>query len=109
MLMRTPCFPGVIQSHTSLKHHTSNLEETLAQKESSIVELDSSVQSELAKSQRQQADLTERLEILEETLTKERENLTEIKEKVGNMSGWIRQGCPTDALSHQHATEALNM
>jgi len=70
------------QTHTALKQHAAALEATLAERASSELEADSSTRDELGRRDQRSAELTEQVEQLEQTLSKERQSAKDLRAQV---------------------------
>ena len=71
-----------MQSHSALKEHATSLEAALARREASVAGLSTHVQGELQKRDKQVYDLRENIKELESEVTKEKQNVKDIKKQV---------------------------
>jgi len=70
------------QTHTALKQHSMALEAALAERASSEIESDSVTRDELGRRDQQAAELTERVEQLEQALNKEQQTNKDLRAQV---------------------------
>jgi len=68
----------------ALKQHATVLEAALAERASSEMESDSAARDALGRRDQQAAELTERIEELEQTLEKERQAVKDVRAQVCN-------------------------
>ena len=73
---------GVMKTHEALQEHTHVLEATLAQRESSVVEMSSHVQEELVRKERRCTDLAAQVEKLQTAVQEEKNSAKESKKLV---------------------------
>lgn len=70
------------QTHAALKQHAAALEAVLAERALSEMESDSFARDELGRRDQQTAELTERVEQLEQALSKERQTAKDLRTQV---------------------------
>ena len=83
-------FVALEQTHAAVKQHSMSLEAALAERALSGLESDSTARDELGRRDLQASELTEHLEQLEQTLSKERQTNKDLRTQV----------CILDCLSH---------
>ena len=74
-----------MQSHSALKQHTSELEEALAEKESSIVDITARTQQELVELGRHSTSTQQKIAHLEQETNKQKDEIRELKKQVLTM------------------------
>ncbi|XP_074642188.1 uncharacterized protein LOC141899658 [Tubulanus polymorphus] len=75
---------GVLQSHGTLKQHTSELEGALAEKESSIVEISAMTQHQLNEMSKIANEHKSTIQALESALNQEREEIERLKKQLAS-------------------------
>jgi len=84
------------QTHAALKQHSVGLEAALAERASFKVESDSAARDEIGRRDQRAAELTERVEELEQSLSKERQTSKDVRAQVcslGNFSALTVVDC----------------
>ncbi|XP_064612548.1 golgin subfamily A member 3-like [Liolophura sinensis] len=74
---------GLLQSQNSLKQHVGTLEEALARRESSLVDLHNHMQESVADREKAEHEYIRRIQTLEGGLQKEREAHRDVRKKIG--------------------------
>ncbi len=74
-------FPGVLQSHSALKDHTSSLEAALAQREGSAVELTSHVHEQMIAKDKEVEEFRTKVQEMGEVIAKEKQNVKDVKKQ----------------------------
>ncbi|XP_014774255.1 golgin subfamily A member 3 [Octopus bimaculoides] len=74
---------GLQQSNTTLKNHVAELEEALARRESSLVELQTQFSETLKNQDCNDSDFSNRLQELEQMLAHEKSNQRELRKQIG--------------------------
>ena len=79
----SPLFsPGLQLSNTALKKHVSELEEALARRESSLVEIQTHFSDNVKERETEERDYIKRIQELEDTLIQEKANQRELRKQV---------------------------
>ena len=76
------------QTHAALKQHSMALEAALAERASFEVESDSATRDEIGRRDQRAAELTERVEELEQSLSKERQTSKDVRAQVCNLGNF---------------------
>lgn len=71
-----------MQSNTTLKQHVSQLEEALASRESTLVDMQAQWAQNLREKELESRDNIKRIQVLEESLQKEKDGQREIRKQV---------------------------
>lgn len=94
---------GLQQSNSNLKEHTKQLEEALAGRESSLVELNSHLQTTARERETEQQDYLRRIQTLELTLQKEKDGGRDLRKQIGSkMTENKRLAKQQDGLKKEH-------
>ena len=74
--------PGLMQSNATLKQHVSQLEEALAGRESTLVDMQSQMQQALRDKELESHEYIKRVQTLEDSLQKEKDSQRESRKQV---------------------------
>ncbi|XP_041350253.1 golgin subfamily A member 3-like [Gigantopelta aegis] len=74
---------GLVQNNSALKHHVGQVEEALARRESSLVELHTRLQETVSSAEQREQDYIARIQGIEETLHREKASQRDLRKQIG--------------------------
>ena len=72
----------MVQNNTTLKQHVSQLEDALARRESSLVDVQTHVQAAIQEKDQEIHEFIKRVQILEDSLQKEKDTHRDVRKQV---------------------------
>ena len=90
-------YTGLMQSNATLKQHVSQLEEALAGRESTLVDMQTQMQQALKDKELESHQFIKRVQTLEDSLQKEKDGQRESRKQVSIYSSYLKNNFKTVA------------